>query len=97
MVDKSAVTVMVILFVLVVAAIIFYTNPAENQRQIAVGLCEISCHNVTANHTSHSNFCVSKNISYGYSCAISAVSNASVCSNQKTVYINNNCQLIAVG
>ncbi len=94
--DKGNTIVMVIIVVLVVAAAIFYMNPSENHRAVAVGICELACQNVTALHYNGSSFCISHNISFGYSCALSASTNPSLCNSAPTIYVGSNCQLVGV-
>ncbi len=95
--DKSYAIVLAIVFVLVVAAVIFYTNPAQNHKQIAIALCEIQCNHLNVTTTGQNNFCASQNISYGYSCAVSSTRNPSICNNNNTIYVNTNCQLVSIG
>lgn len=95
--DRANLIVLVILLLLVIAAVLFYTNPGEQHRSISIGLCELKCQNITAGTYNGSSFCVSKNISFGYSCAISSSTNPSLCSSSPTVYVNSNCQLVSVG
>ena len=95
--DRASLIVLAVLAILVIVAAIFYTNAGENHRSVAIGLCEIECQNVTASSNTYNNFCAAKNISYGYSCAISQTENSSICGNQATIYVNNNCQLVSVG
>ncbi len=95
--DKSYAAVLAAVFVLVFAAIIFYTNPAQSHKQIAIGLCEIQCQHLNVTSTGQNNFCAAKNISYGYSCAVSNSANAGLCNNTNSVYVDTNCQLVYVG
>ncbi|MCL4399346.1 hypothetical protein M1293_02455 [Candidatus Parvarchaeota archaeon] len=95
--DKGYFAVMAVLLLLVIAAILFYTNPGLTQRQNAIGLCELHCQNVTSGKASYSSLCISKNFSYGYSCAISDSANESVCGQEKTIYVSPSCGLVSVG
>lgn len=96
--DRSNAIVLIILVLLVVAAAIFYTNAGQNHRSVSIGLCELLCQNITSSASYNgSAFCASENISYGYSCAISQSVDNSLCSNQQTVFVNNNCNLVSVG
>ncbi len=94
---KANAIVLIVLVVLVVAAALFYTNTGENHRTVSVGLCELECQNITAHGATYTNYCAAKNISYGYSCAISQTANSSICGNPTTVYVTDSCQLVDVG
>ena len=95
--DKANAIVLIILVLLVVAAALFYTNTGENHRMVSVGSCELKCQNLTASGATYSNYCAAKDISYGYSCAISQNVNASICGNTTTIYVTNSCELLDVG
>ncbi|MCL4406698.1 MAG: hypothetical protein M1573_01500 [Candidatus Parvarchaeota archaeon] len=98
--EKAYSISLIIILLLVVIAVIFYTNPYENHRSIAIGLCELACRHAIQNATSSSSIsgsCLYENISYGYSCAVSASQNESICGNANTVYVSNTCTLGSVG
>jgi hypothetical protein len=97
--DKSYTISLLILLALVVVAILFYTNPYENHRESAIGLCELACKHIAQNSTilSSSQICLYKNISFSYSCAVSPVQNQSICGNPTTIYLSNSCSLESIG
>jgi hypothetical protein len=67
--DKGYYAVLIVILVLIIGAAIFYTNPYENHKQIAIGICELECHHIITNSTITSNTCIKENASFGYSCA----------------------------
>ncbi len=95
--DRAGITVLLVLLVLVVAAVIFYTNPAENHRQVAIGLCELTCQNRTSSGINYSGVCIKNSTSFvfGYGCAVSSSQNVPDCGSP-TVYVDSKCQLIGV-
>ncbi len=88
--------VILIIVALVIAAAVFYTNTGENHRAVAIGMCELECNNVTASGYNGSSYCLSQNISFGYSCALSQSVNPSLCSSKPTIYVSGSCQLVGV-
>jgi hypothetical protein len=91
--DKGYYAVLIIILVLVVVAAIFYTNPYENHRQIAIGICELECHHLITNSTLTSNTCIKENVSFGYSCAAINPSTSTICTNTNEINLNYNCAL----
>ncbi len=94
--DKSYYAVLIIIIALVIVAAIFYTNPYENHKQVAIGICELLCHHIITNSTITSNKCISENASFGYSCAAVSSGSATVCSNSNEINLNYNCVLQSV-
>lgn len=94
--DKGYYAVLIVIVALVIGAAIFYTNPYQNHRQIAIGICELSCHHITTNTTITSNTCISENASFGYSCAAVSSASGSVCTNTNEINLNYNCGLLSV-
>ncbi|EFD93009.1 MAG: hypothetical protein BJBARM5_0263 [Candidatus Parvarchaeum acidophilus ARMAN-5] len=94
--DKGYYAVLIVLVALVIGAALFYTNPYENHRQVAIGICELSCHNLIINNTINSNTCIKENASFGYSCAAVSSPSASVCSNSNEINLNYKCGLSSV-
>ena len=93
--DKGYYAVLIILVTLIIAAAIFYTNPYESHRQIAIGVCELECQNIASNSTITSNSCIKENVSFGYSCAVTS-SSSNVCTNTNEINLNYNCGLLNV-
>jgi hypothetical protein len=91
--DKGYYAVLIVLIALVIGAAIFYTNPYENHRQIAIGICELECHNAIANSTLTSNTCIKENASFGYSCAATNSVSSAACTNTNEINLNYNCVL----
>jgi hypothetical protein len=90
--DRSFFVVLVIVALLFLAAALFYINPGENHRAVAVGLCELKCQNVTASNSSINDYCAAQNISFGYACAISNAK-LNVCNSTNAVFVSSSCQL----
>ncbi len=91
--DKGYYAVLIVILVLIIIAALFYTNPYENHRQIAIGICELECHHIIANSTITSNVCISENASFGYSCAAVSSASSTVCSNTNEINLNYDCVL----
>ncbi len=87
---------LMIVFLLIIAAAFFYTNPAETHKQVAIGLCELHCDNITKTNPNVNNVCLDKNVSYGYACAISNSVNQSICGVSNTIYLNNKCTIVSI-
>lgn len=91
--DKGYYAVLIVILVLIIGAAIFYTNPYENHKQIAIGICELECHHIITNSTITSNTCIKENASFGYSCATVNSTSSTVCSNTNEINLNYNCAL----
>ncbi len=94
--DKSYYIVLIIIVALIIAAAIFYTNPYENHRQIAIGICELQCHHILDNSTFTANTCIKENVSFGYSCAATTSASSVICSNNNEINLNYACGLESV-
>ncbi len=94
--DRGNTIVIIIIVLLVVAAAVFYTDTGQSHRAVSIGICELACQNVTSSGYRGGSFCISQNISFGYSCALSPVINQSICTTSPTVYVNSGCQLVGV-
>ena len=94
--DKGYYAVLIVIVALVILAAVFYTNPYENHRQIAIGICELECDNIITNSTLTSNTCIKENASFGYSCAAVNSTASTVCSNTNEINLNYNCVLESV-
>lgn len=91
--DKSQAVILGVVFALIVAAVVFYNSGSENHLQIARVVCQLKCQNLSSSSSIPDQTCIAKNISYGYSCAVSSNLSAYVCSTSNTIYLNQNCQL----
>lgn len=94
--DKGYYAVLIIIVMLVIVAAIFYTNPYENHRQIAMGICELECHHIIINSSFKTNTCISENVSFGYSCAATTSASSKVCSNTNEINLNYACGIESV-
>lgn len=92
--DKSEAIIIAIISVLLIAAIVFYSDPAIQHREIAQGFCELQCQNVTRATGSVANSCLSNDIAYGYGCAVSNASLASSCTSKNIVIVSSGCTLL---
>ncbi|MDP8012558.1 MAG: hypothetical protein RAK22_00450 [Nanoarchaeota archaeon] len=100
--DKPFVIVIGIVFLLIILVAVFYMDPYEQHREVAIGLCELQCNRIMHNSSatidvSHGQYCLSKDLIFNYNCAVSSVENQSLCGSGYTVFLNNQCQLISVG
>ena len=94
--DKGYYAVLLVIVALIIGAALFYTNPYENHRQVAIGICELDCHHIITNSTFTSNTCINENASFGYSCAVVSSQSAITCSNANEINLNYNCGLQTV-
>ncbi|MBE5727950.1 hypothetical protein IHE50_00850 [Candidatus Parvarchaeota archaeon] len=92
--NKSEIIIIAIVFILVVGAIIFYSDPSIQHKEVAQGLCELQCQNLTRATGTVSNSCISNDIAYGYGCAVSNSSLKSTCTSKDTIVVNSKCSLL---
>ncbi|MCW1294023.1 MAG: hypothetical protein OH316_00920 [Candidatus Parvarchaeota archaeon] len=92
--NKSEIIIITILFVLVAAVIVFYSDPSIQHKEIAEGICELQCQNVTRAVGSVANSCLSNDIAYGYGCAVSNASLVSTCTAKNTIIVSKGCTLL---
>ncbi len=99
--DKSMIIVLSIVFIMVISVAIFYSDPFYQHKEVAIGLCELQCNRILHNtsstiNISHGQYCLSKQLIYNYSCAVSNNQNDSLCGTNQVVFLNNQCEVIGV-
>ncbi len=94
--NKSETIIIAIVFILIIGAIIFYSDPTIQHREVAQGLCELQCQNLSRTTGTIPNSCISNDIAYGYGCAVSNSSLKSTCTSKDTVIVNSKCTLIGL-
>ncbi|MCW1292214.1 MAG: hypothetical protein QXV12_02170 [Candidatus Rehaiarchaeum fermentans] len=80
-----------IFLLLLAATVILYLSPSVRERSISSAFCSAYCHDHIENLTYGT--CISKNISFGFSCAYS---NTNVCNTTNYILLNKDCTINSI-